>query len=303
MADAELVAQHVPAATGRADPTHSVRTVAVEADWTDPGPVYRLPEVGGDYEGDVPPHDLQYRLYSLAAGEVRMNYELQPMPDGTVGFMANWRRIQDEVGRYLTQNEIVDVGLIEAGPFYVPAGERMDVETGAVSTEYSRYVATLTDIFNGRWDAGGQWAGGVMEDEPPTLESRAGLRTRFHSPFLWDLERERFRGPSGERDYIDLDLPRVGGEPGIEMQFGATDLTPQDDSFRTGYTYLDNPDARPDGSRLRADLYELSGTMFEHEGQRIDRMPEPLSGERGESHLPYMQPGDPRPAPEEAPSS
>jgi len=292
--DDMLVDEFFPTATGASDATRSVRTVAVEADDAAPGPTYTLPVPSGDYEGDPPPFDLQYKLYSLAAGEVHVTFELQAMPDGTMQFVGHWRRIEDEVAKYLRVNQIVKVGQFPEGTIELPVGEELDLETGGNSTEHTYYVDALTDVFNGRWDAGGTWAGGTMGYAPPTMESRAGLRTRFTSPFLWELERERFRGPAKEADYIDLNLPRVGGEPGFEMHFGATDLVPQDDSFKGGYTYLGNPDAKPSGERLRCDLYELSRTIFEHEGQAIHEMPDPLSSERGEGHTRFLTPGPPR---------
>ncbi len=290
-----LVRQFFPTATGAGDATRSVRSVAVEADETEEGPHYTLPSPGGDYAGDPLPFDLQYKLYSLAAGEVHVTFELQAMPDGTVQFVGHWRRIEDDVARYLTRNGIVNIGPFPEGPIELPVGEELELETGAGSTQYSPYVETLTDVFNGAWNAGGEWAGGTMGDAAPTLESRAGLRTRFTSPFLWDLERERFRGARAEGDYVDLDLPRVGGEPGFEMHFGSTGLVPDDDSFKGGYTYLFNPQARPSADELRSDFYELSSRMFEYEGRRLYEMPAPLSSEAGERHVRYLTPGDPRP--------
>jgi len=293
--DSALVERFFPTATGQSDPTFSVRSAAVEADETFEGPIYTLPGApGGNYSGDPPPLDLQYKLWSLAAGEVHMAYELQALPDGRVGFVATWRRTQDYVARYLTQNQIVNIGPTVGGPVFVPVGETLSLESGAPSTAYTRYVATLTDMFNGRWGAGGWPAGGVMTDATPTLESRAGLRTRFTSPFLWELERERFRGPSHEGDYADLRLPRIGGEPGFEMHFGATDLVGDDDSFRAGFTYLFNPRARPDAARLRGDLYELSPELFDRGGSGIHEMDDPLSDERGDRHTLFLTPGDPR---------
>ncbi len=292
--DAVLVGQFFPTATGASDATRSVRSVAVEADDLAPGPTYTLPVPSGDYEGQPPPFDLQYKLYSLAAGEVHVTFELQAMPDGTMQFVGHWRRIEDEVARYLRLNQIVNVGQFPEGTIDLPAGQVLDLETEADSRHYTHYVDTLTDLFNGRWDASGTWAGGTMGNAPPTLESRAGLRTRFTSPFLWELERERFRGPAREQDYLDLRLPRLQGEPGFEMHFGATDLVPQDDSFKGGYAYLDNPDARPNADRLRNDLYELSSAIFEHQGQAIHEMADPLSSERGEGDLRFLTPGDPR---------
>jgi len=298
ISDELLVEQFFPTASGARDATQSVRTVAVEADDVQQGPLYSLPVPGGDYDAgaDPPPFDLQYKLYSLATGEVHVTFELKAMPDGTVQFVGYWRRIEDDIARYLASNQIVNVGPLPEGPVELPVGEQLDLETDGDSTAYTLYVETLTNLFNGAWDASGVWADGAMHDAAPTLESKAGLRTRFTSPFLWELERERFHGSAREGEFVDLKLPRVGGEPGFEMHFGATGLVPDDDSFRGGYTYLANVDARPDAGRLRSDLYELSDTMFEHEGLALHRMADPLSSERGERDTRFLTPGDPRPA-------
>ena len=294
MDDAALVNRFFPTATGQSDGTRSVRTVAVEADEMTEGPVYTLPgDTTRDYEGPPPDFDLQYRLYSLAVGEVHITYELTAFPDGSVGFVATARRDQSEAGRYLSREGIVNVGELPGslGPF--PAGETIDIDTEAVSTRYTHYVETLTDMFSGNWNASGEVAGGLMNDAVPTLESRAGIRTRFKSPFLWELERESYGGV-GEEAGGSEKLPRIDGDPGFEMHFGATGLIPEDDSFRTGYTYLRNPGSSLPGGRLRNDLYELSGRMFEHEGHRIHELQDPLSSERGERHLAFLEPGDPR---------
>ena len=299
--DSVLVGRFFPAATGQSDPTFSVRSVAVEADDLTEGPIYTLPNVtGADYSGDPPPFDLQYKLWSLAAGEVHISYELQALPGGTVGFVATWRRHHDYVGRYLMQNDIVEIGPTVGGPVFVPVGGTLSLDSGAPSTSYTNYVETLTNMFNGRWDASGQRVGGVMGDAAPSFESRAGVRTRLTSPFLWELERERFGGPSHEMDYVDLNLPRVEGEPGFEMHIGATDMTADDDSFRAGFTYLFNPRARPDASLLRNDLYELSAQMFGYGGRGIHEMDDPLSRQRGEDHTRFLAAGDPRAQHDEA---
>ena len=281
--DAALASLFFPTATGRGDATMSVRSVAVEDDQAVEGPLYGLPSgAGADYVGSPPEFDLQYKLYSLAVGRVHITYELQAMPDGTVAFVAGAQWDQNYAGRYLTREGIVNIGDLPANLGTFAAGETVDLETSAASTDYTHYVETLTDIFNGRWDAGGESAGGQIKNAAPTLESRVGLRTRFKSPFLWELERGTFRGP------------RVQGEPGFEMHFGATQWVPDDDSFKTGYTYLDNPQAQLDAYRLRWDLYELSDRMFEHGEQRVHEMPDPLSSDRGERHVRFVVPGDPR---------
>ena len=131
--DSTLAAMFFPTATGVSDATLSVRSVAAEADELVEGPLYTLPRSGSDYNGAPPPFDLQYKLYSLAVGKVQVTHELQPFPDGTVGFVAQWRRIQDDVSRYLVQNDIVRLGPLFAGPVEVPAGETLPIETGTVS--------------------------------------------------------------------------------------------------------------------------------------------------------------------------
>ena len=90
------------------------------------------------------------KLYSLAVGRVHITYELQAMPDGTVGFVATAQRDQNEAGRYLSREGIVRIGdlLVNLGTF--PAGETLDLQTSASSTGYTRYVERLTDSYNGR---------------------------------------------------------------------------------------------------------------------------------------------------------
>jgi len=293
--DAALASRFFPTATGGGDATMSVRSVAVEADQTVEGPLYGLPSgAAADYAGSPPAFDLQYKLYSLAVGRVHITYELQAMPDGTVAFVASAQRDQNDAGRYLSREGIVQIGDLPVNLGTFPAGETLDLKTSAESAEYTQYVETLTDVFNGRWDAGGKFAGGLIGNAAPTLESRAGLRTRFKSPFLWELERGTFRGPGDERQSPPLNLPRVEGEPGFEMHFGATQWVPDDDSFKTGYTYLHNPQAQLDADYLRRDLYELSDRMFEYGGQRVYEIPDALSSERGEQHVRFLVPGDPR---------
>jgi hypothetical protein len=296
--NASLVEQFFPDAMGLSDATLSVRSVAVEADDENEGPFYSLLSGASDYGGRPPEFDLQYKLYSLAAGEVHVTYELQAMPDGTVGFVAQINRIEDEVARYLTQkgrysaDPIVNIGPVPGGSFTVPVGEELNIETGGASTVYTPYVETLTDIFNGRWDAGGERVGGIIGNAAPTMESRAGIRTLFKSPFLLELE-QPLRG--GRADVSEsLNLPRVAGEPAFEMHFGATQFVPEDDSFRGGYTYLRNPMARLDAERLRSDLYELSPRVFNYQGHKIYEMVEPLSSERGEQDRRFLEPGDAR---------
>lgn len=299
--DADLVERFFPTATGMSDGTQSIRSVSVEDDTAIDGPVFTLPSSRtGDYSaaGEPPEFDLQYKLYSLAVGRVHITYNLQAMPNGTVGFMATAQRIQNEAGQYLSREGIVQLADIPTNLGTFAAGQMLDLETDADSMAYTYYVATLTDLFNGRWNASGVSAGGVMGNTAPSLESRVGIRTRFTSPFLWDLEREASLGASGEDHYVDLKLARVGGEPGFEMHFGSRDLVSEDDSFRTGYTYLRNPQTQIDASRLRNDFYELSDQIFEYNGQKIHEMDDPLSREKGGDHLLFLSPGDPRPSQE-----
>ena len=282
LGDADLVEQFFPTATGASDATRSVRSVAVEFDEVVEGPLYTLPDSSSDYPGGwVPPHDLQYRLYGLAFGEWHISWELQTMPDGTLEMVPRVQKSADEVATYLDDNGIVIVGALPDDPAAA-------TDTPAVSGDYTHYVEALTDMFNGPWSAGGGVPGRAIPDAAPTLESRAGLRTRFLSPFLWELEREPFG-----RGEPDLDLPRVGGEPGFEMHFGASALAPDDDSFKTGYTYLRNPAAGMDrDTALLYQLYDLSYRMFDRNGLRVHEMPVPLSIELGDAAV--LTPGDVR---------
>ena len=292
LSDADLVERFFPDATGQSDGKHSVRSVAVEEDAAEDGPVYTLP-TGGDYPGgEPPPHDLQYRLYSLGVGELHVIIELVWLPDGTPAFVTRVEQQEDDVARYLGSNDIVHVGGWPTEPVTQPIDDGdIRIDTGANSGDYTYYVETLTDIFNGDWDAGAMPAGGVMANVSPTLESRAGLSTRFVSPFLAELE----HGAFGVHEGPDLDLPRIGGEPGFEMRFGTEESGVADDSFKTGYTYVRNPAATMNLSRLRNDLYELSDHIFDCDGQRVHEMPDPLSSEVGPQHIAFLTPGDPRP--------
>ncbi|MDP6107151.1 MAG: hypothetical protein QGI33_01805 [Candidatus Brocadiia bacterium] len=285
LGDADLMKQFFPTATSASDATRSVRSVAVEVDEAVEGPLYTLPDSYSDYPGGwVPPHDLQYRLYGLAFGEWRILWELQPMPDGTLEMVPRMQRSADEVATYLNDNDIVNVGALP----YDPAEA---TDTPAISSDYTHYVEALTDMFNGPWAAGGGVPGRAIPNAAPTLESQAGLRTRFLSPFLWELERE----PLG-RGEPDLDLPREGGAPGFEMHFGASASTPDDDSFKTGYTYLRNPAAGMSSDAdisLLGHLYSLSYRMFDRNGLQVYNMPVPLSIERGDADV--LKPGDFRP--------
>jgi hypothetical protein len=291
MTDAELVDQFFPGATGERDATHSVRNVAVLQDETADGPVYTLPQSSDYPGGEPPPHDLQYRLYSLGVGELHVLIEIQFLPDGRPAFVARVEHDDDDVSRYLTQNEIVNVGGWPTDPIVQPIDDGdIRIDTDANAGEYTYYVKTLTDLFNGEWNAGAFPAGGAIGNAAPTMESTVALRTRFQSPFLSDLERSDF----GVHEGPDLNLPRIGGEPGFEMQFGPDDSGTDDDSFRTGYTYVRNSAAQLDLVRLRTDLYELSDVIFDRDGRQIHQMPQPLSGEAGPEHTAFLTPGDPR---------
>jgi len=299
--DEFLREEFFPLATGQSMGTLSERMVGVDADEilqpgdADYGLEYVLPSGGGDYSvGEVPEFDLQYKLYSLAAGEVFISYELQAMPDGTMGFLARVDIERDDTSRYLAQNEVVEVGTFD-DHFELPAEEALNLLTNADSKNYTEYVQVLTDIFNGQWNAEGIYVGGEMGNVTPKFESVAGLTTVLRSPFLWDLNREMSIRPGFVDPTSDMDLPTQGGDPVFALHVGAAGAQPQnDDSFKIGYAYLQNPDARPSGGGLRADLYELSTAMFEHDGARIYEMADPLSTERGADHLRFLQPGDPR---------
>jgi hypothetical protein len=294
--DEFLRQEFFPLATGARTGTMSEQAVAVDADDTTEGPLYELPTGGGDYGlGEPPEFDLQYKLYSLAAGEVFITYDLQATPDGRVDFMANVQIEQDDVARYLVQNQIVNTGQLASGSFQMPMEQALNLLTSADSKNYTHYVETLTNIFNGRWNAEGIYVGGEMGNVTPTYESETGLRTVFRSPFLWDLNKKMSLEPGFTSKSSDMGLQREQGDIAFTMHVGATDLTPKnDDSFKAGYSYLRNPNVVVSASRIRQDMYELSDTMFEYNGARIHEMESPLSTERGADDLRFLTPGDPR---------
>ncbi|MBS3762144.1 MAG: hypothetical protein KGZ25_02450 [Planctomycetes bacterium] len=289
--DTDLRRAFFPLATGSDEDGLSVRTVAVESDEIDETVPYTLPESSsGDYSGGPTEHqdDLQYKLYSLAVGEVHATRQLQAMPDGTVQFIEHLEREVDDAGEYLAENDIVELGNLPEDLGTHPVNESYELQTTASSRDYTQYVATLTDLMNGNCNAGGISAGGEMGELVPRFTSAAGLRTHLDSPFRWNLQ-ETF----GSADNYE------GQKTEFVMHFGATDEVPEDDSFHGGYTYLQNPEAVPDASALRADFYELSPDMFTwqtSDGRNIAicDMVDPLSSERGPEHQKFLIPGDPR---------
>ena len=304
---AALRNQFFPGSGGGADPTGSVRTVEMdpsEDDRAEPGPEFELPgSQSGDYSGEPPEFDLQYKLYSLAVGNAHVTRELQPLPDGGIGFVSRVERIRTDVSDYLIEHGIVRFSgwdeaevaqeLGEAGP-----DDMLQIDTGFSSRDYTEYVRTLTDVFNGQW--------GVMDNTMPRRESMAALETTFRSPFLWELERQETspaRGRSEEPYLASGPLPRVGGEPGFRMRFGpGEERELADDSFETGYTYLRNSDARPDADQVWEDVHAVSPDLFDYPatGVRMADMGNhtPLTTERtavGEADMVFLNAGDPRP--------
>jgi hypothetical protein len=303
----ELQDRFFPFAGGQPDPTGSVRTVEMnpgEDDLAIPGPEFELPGAGGDYSPeDAPEFDLQYKLFNLAMGHVRVTRSLEAV-DGGVEFMEDVHREQTDVSRYLSENGIVpfDQDAIPTDLPGGPVGAPRDLETGVDSREYTEYVRSLTDVFNGDWE--------VTGNRMPRRESAAFLETTFRSPFLWELEREETgagRNRAQEAYVGGRQLPRVGGEPGFRMRFGpGEERELGDDSFRTGYTYLRNSEVRPSADNLWEDVGELSEDLFNHpetDARLVDMGRTPsMSAERdamGESHMLYLTPGDPRPVEEE----
>ncbi|MFW6044577.1 MAG: hypothetical protein ACOCR1_02420, partial [Planctomycetota bacterium] len=148
-----------------------------------------------------------------------------------------------------------------------------------------------------------------MDNALSRRESVVALNTRFNSPFLTELERESTLADSPEEaDYVGGEpLPRVGGQPGFEMQFGPggeRDLA--DDSFQTGYTYLRARDAGVSADNLWEHVNELDEALDspkfvgDEDDVTLAQMgrSRPRSTEKdtlGEDDMLYLEPGDPRP--------
>ncbi|MFW6456683.1 MAG: hypothetical protein ACOC0A_00150 [Planctomycetota bacterium] len=298
-----------PFADGSSDPTGSVRRVSMdpaEDDRAAEGPEFTLPSSRtGDYSGSSPEFDLQYKLYSLAIGDAHVTQEMQKGSGGGMEFVNEVERIQNDVTRYLTENDIVPMEAPEEGMMTIGEGSAEDdvvIETGFDSRAYTEYVSTLVRIMNGEW--------GGMGETMPRMESMAALETTFQSPFLSELEREESapaRGQESEQYAGSGPFPRVGGQPGFRMQFGQPEsLEKDDDSFHTGYTYLRNPDARPDADAPWEYVGGLSSELFEYSdtGARLVDMGQETSlsserketGDDGIDDMRYLEAGDPRPS-------
>ncbi len=284
-----------PGADGREDGLGQRRSAFVEDIELSAGPEFRLPETrAGDYSTEhVPEHDLQYRLYSMAMGHMRVTTHTV-FDGGEVGLEHQIHQSRSQMARYLSEQGIVRIGSLPS-TIRADPGEDVDIDTGADSRAYTRYVEVLTKMLN---DA---LTGGTM----PRGESTAVLNTRMRSPFFRELEREEDL-VGGPRDLIGDGLPLF-----FEMQFGPPDqlLSPwrEDESFHTGYAYLRNEPLRGYGGRpLLENLGNIgagavltgSREMFSEtvEGRDINpgNMPVALSESQGPDHIRFQQPGDPR---------
>ncbi|MFW5923873.1 MAG: hypothetical protein ACOCSQ_05780, partial [Planctomycetota bacterium] len=209
-----------PGATGRADATGAVRSMDMDP-LNQPhlrrGPEYTLPSNRtGDYSSSQEPDfDIQYKLYSMALGHVAVTRELQTRPDGSIGVVFEVQQEGNKVSKSLVDEGIVDINLDDlevdsAGG----SGGGLEIEMPGDPRNYTDYAVMLKRILNGEW--------GAMGNALSRRESVVALNTRFNSPFLTELERESTLADSPEEaDYVGGEpLPRVGGQPGFEMQFG-----------------------------------------------------------------------------------
>jgi hypothetical protein len=269
------------------------------------GPEFTLPSTpAGDYSGDPPDFDLQYKLFSIAVPNTHVTKKLTTQ-GGSMGWEYQVHFDDNAITKYLRENDIVTLEMPGSVGGTVGSQPDFEFDTAAESRAYTEYVRVLTDVFNGQW--------GAMDDTMPRMESMASLETTFQSPFLSELEREE-SAPSRERESEQYagsgPLPRIGGQPGFRMEFGPdkdvdkeAENGNEDDSFETGYAYLRNPDARPNADRPWEYVGALSDDglfAYPETGARLKDMgrTSPLSTERnesGEDHMSYLESGDPRP--------
>ena len=288
-----------PGAAGQEDGMGAVRLAAVEYAAIDDGPRFQLPPTRyGNYAGEPPEHDLQFRLYSMALGRTWITTHVDAS-GGEAGFIYHVHHLRNDMARYLSGEEIVNVGQLPSELPPVRPGESLELDTGTDSRAYTAYVEALTRMYN---DA---LTGGRL----PRGEAAAVLRTRFRSPFFRELERRYDRRTLRGR-VAGEGLPQY-----FDMQFGPPDAPGRaapwryEDDFHTGYAYLRNPDAHPDGDSLLDDLSVISTggilpetrAMFRSTVDGRDVNPgsmwreRALSEEIGPDHSRYLQPGDPRP--------
>ncbi len=287
-----------PGAGAVGDGMNTVREADIELARLTSGPRYELPSYpSGDYSGEPPGHDLQFRLYSMALGRMWITTHVDAS-GGDVGFEYRVHQLRNEMARYLSRENIVEAGELPDDLPPIRPGETLQWDTGTESRAYSGYVEILTAMFN---DA---LTGGRM----PRGEVSAVLRTRFRSPFFRELERE-YDSPRWRGGVIG------GGLPGtLDMQFGPRDAEGRrppwrdDDDFLSGYAYLRNPAAHPDGGSLLDDIAAIgidgvlpeTREMFRTtvDGQDVNpgamwRL-QSVSSHAGPDHQRFLQPRDPR---------
>jgi len=288
--DQTLREEFFPGATGAPDATLSRRAAGVLTDRISPPPPYTT--VGPNALD--PEMDVQAALFSMAIGEISSSLDWVQSPSGGWELTPVVRTWRDETARYLIENEIV-AGFELPRELYVEPGEPAELSTGtSAARSPTEYALTVTRALNGRW---ARFAGGLTPDSSPLYLSEAGLWTSYRSPYLSELARYSY----GEESYR-FDVPTVGGQPGVLMKFGRYGQEPLDSTFKTGYTYLFNPNALRPAEDVRRSLRSLSEDLFSFEQSDetawMDEMETPVGtwGEMPEEQFPtrFLQPGDPR---------
>jgi len=290
MDDEGLRREFFPDATGEPDATYATRRVGVLSDRLAPAPRYTT--VGPDAPDEE--MDVQAALFSMAIGEMWSSLEWTRTPSGQWELTPVVRTSRDETSRYLVENEIVEAFDIPRELRGEPGGA-LSVGTGtAAARNPTRYALAVARILNGDWV---RPLGGLSPNSAPLYLSEAGLWTGYRSSFMSELAGYSYGGAEYE-----FDVPRVAGRPGVLMKFGRYEQEPPDSSFRTGYTYLFNPDGVRGGQNARRDLLWLSEELFSYSGgeSTVDigdmEVPVGTEGEAPEYQIPtpFLEPGDPR---------
>ena len=288
--DEGLRSQFFPDAKGSPDATYAVRRVGVLTDRVGPAPRYTAVGPGAlDEQMDV-----QAALFSMAIGEMWSSLEWTRTPAGQWELTPVVHTSRDETARYLIANQIVQAFDVPDEFQGLPGGS-VSVGTGtAAARSPTEYALAVTRILNGDWVSP---VGGLSPNSAPLYLSEAGLWTDYRSSFMSELAGYRH----GESEY-EFDVPTVAGRPAVLMKFGRYEAEPPDSSFRTGYTYLFNPDGVRGAGETRRDLWWLSDELFTFPAQQaavaiVDmELPVSTEGDEPQYQFPtrFLEPGDPR---------
>jgi len=263
--------------------TGSLYSIQSAVDGTSDAPGYFAATPSGDNHD----RNIWAKLQLLAVGEWSSGLQWQQV-NGQWELVTVVHRSMDSDARWLVQNEVVAQVNLPSDFSGLSEGENIPFAWSGPTT---RGVA-VTSLLNHRFSAG---------SPSPLRESDVELEIWHTSVFFDELDRYSF----GEEQY-DFDLPEEGGKTGIMLRLGSGGADGDGRSAETGKTWLFNPDAKPSGSQVRANLYDLSPELFSYQlpggfyiTMRDMQLPLSTIGNAPEDQrpFPFVQPGDPRALP------